>query len=415
MKKLAMHKTLISAALAAAMLLSLTACGAKDETPEETKAEGRAVEAETVELGDLSLESTVSGKVISGNSVSVYPGVTAEVKEIYVDVGDHVQAGQALCALDVQTYIDNLQTVEDNIATAQDNYNTTSATLASARDTYEKQKEILANSLKMAQDNYDNTCALFEIGAASQLEVDTAKNNLLSAQTSQSSTISSLEVGIMNYEATLRQIDATIGQLQASAATLRDNVAKGTVTAPVEGTVTAKNVVENAYASSSAPAFAVDEDNNMQVSVSVAESLLPKLSLGETVDVSIGALDMTVEGTVASIDPAAGMTQLYTVKVDLPGDLTGLVSGMFANVVFYTDTQTQVITVPTEAILTDEEGQYVFIVENGDTARRVDVTPGLAGKERTKIESGLSGGETLVTVGQAFLSDGDAVRIVEGE
>ena len=70
--------------------------------------------------------------------------------------------------------------------------------------------------------------------------------------------------------------------------------------------------------------------------------------------------------------------------------------------------------IPSEAILTSNNVQYVFVVD-GETARYQQVETGLSGNGVTEITSGLEAGEQLVTVGQAYLSDGDAVRIVSGE
>ena len=70
--------------------------------------------------------------------------------------------------------------------------------------------------------------------------------------------------------------------------------------------------------------------------------------------------------------------------------------------------------VPTQAILTKNEIQYVFVVEE-NTAKYVEVETGLTGSGVTEILSGLSEGQQIVTVGQAYLADGDAVRVVAGE
>ena len=58
--------------------------------------------------------------------------------------------------------------------------------------------------------------------------------------------------------------------------------------------------------------------------------------------------------------------------------------------------------------------QHVFVVEN-NAARYVEITAGLTGSGVTEVTSGLNAGDMLVTVGQTYLSDGDAVRIVSGE
>ena len=94
---------------------------------------------------------------------------------------------------------------------------------------------------------------------------------------------------------------------------------------------------------------------------------------------------------------------------------SGLFSGMFADVTFYTDTQNNVVVIPTEAIQTGVDGQYVYILDSEDLAHKVMVETGLVGDGVTEITAGLSGGERLVTVGQFYLSEGDPVRVVSGE
>ena len=102
------------------------------------------------------------------------------------------------------------------------------------------------------------------------------------------------------------------------------------------------------------------------------------------------------------------------VTLSVPADVGGLLSGMFADVTFRTDASENAVVVPTEAILTNGTEQHVFVVEN-NAARQVAVTTGLTGNGVTEITSGLQPGQQLVTVGQAYLSDGDPVRVVSGE
>ena len=87
---------------------------------------------------------------------------------------------------------------------------------------------------------------------------------------------------------------------------------------------------------------------------------------------------------------------------------------MFADVTFRTDVVEKTIVVPTEAILTSNDTQYVYVVEE-DTAKYVEITTGMTGSGVTEVTSGLSAGQNLVTVGQSYLADGDAVRVVSGE
>ena len=172
---------------------------------------------------------------------------------------------------------------------------------------------------------------------------------------------------------------------------------------------------EGGYVSASMPVAVVEGVDTMKVQVSVSEALVPKLGQGDEADVTISSLGVSTVGTIRGIEKAANaQTKLYTVTVALDEDIEGLLSGMFADVTFHTDTSADAVVVPTEAILTSGSTQYAFVVEDG-VAKYTEVTIGLTGNGVTEVTSGLSEGQQLVTVGQSYLADGTAVRIVSGE
>ena len=153
----------------------------------------------------------------------------------------------------------------------------------------------------------------------------------------------------------------------------------------------------------------------MEITAAVSESLVTRINSGDTAEVSVSAAGQSFEATVRSVDRTANaQTRLYNVTLTVPDGVAGLLSGMSADVNFLTDVKHNALMVPTEAILTGGDAQYVFVAEDG-TARYVEVTTGLTGSGVTEIVSGLSEGDLVVTVGQTYLADGDAVRIVEPE
>ena len=250
-----------------------------------------------------------------------------------------------------------------------------------------------------------NTKALYEIGAASQLEVDQAEINYQSALASKNSALAQLEAGIQNAKSGLEQLNVVM-----------DNVdTEGNVIAPMAGTLVTMNAAEGAYVSSSMPVAVIDGADQMKITASVSEALVPKLTIGDTAEVSVSAADQIFNATIRSVERSANLqTKLYTVVLTVPADVSGLLSGMFADVTFRTDVVEKTIVVPTEAILTSNDTQYVYVVEE-DTAKYVEITTGMTGSGVTEVTSGLSAGQKLVTVGQSYLADGDAVRVVSGE
>ena len=388
------QKRILSLALAAAMALSLTACGSKsdssssaDDTPT-----GVAVQVQPVTADTISTENKVSGKVVSDNESSVFVASSAKCTAVYVDAGDMVSAGQKLCTLDLASTISS--------------YNAANISYNSAVQSYQDQKNVFDSQIALYTKNVNDLKALKEIGAASQTEIDQAQLQLESAQATKNSTLSQLEAGMQSYKSNVEQLSTVLENVDGA----------GNVIAPISGTLVTLNAEENAFVSPSMPVAVIDGVDQMKISVSVSEALVPKLTIGDSVDVAVSAASQTFTGAIRSVEQAANaQTKLYTVTVSVPSDVSGLLSGMFADVTFHTDTASGAIVVPTESILTSGSTQYVYVVQDDNTAKYIEVTTGLTGNGVTEITSGLSAGQQLVTVGQSYLSDGAAVRVVSGE
>ena len=381
-----------AALLAPVLALMLTACGGEPVQNEDgNTAAGIAVQVETVSARDIATENKVSGKISADNETVIMIASTAKCTAVYFEAGDQVEAGDILCTLE--------------LGSALANYNAARIGYNGAVQSYNDQKAVLDKQVQLAADNVNNTKALFEIGAASQLEVDQAELNYSNAVAGRNSALSQLESGIQSAKSGLEQLDTALENVDAD----------GNVIAPMAGTLVTMNAAENSFISNSMPLAVIDGPDQMKVSVSVSEALVPKISIGAQADVYVSAIDASFSAVIRSVEQAANMqTRLYTVTLTVPADVGGLLSGMFADVTFFTDVSPDAVVVPTESILTSGGRQYVFIVEDG-AARSVEVSTGLTGNGVTEVTSGLSEGQQLVTVGQAYLHEGDPVRVVTGE
>ena len=384
------YQRVLAAVLAACMALALTACGGK-EPAEETGPAGIAVQVKTVTAGSIATENKVSGQISADNESVILIASAAKCTAVYKNAGDLVEAGDILCTLDLGSTLSS--------------YNAARISYQSAVQSYQDQKGILDKQVALASDNVANTKALFNIGAASQLEVDQAELNYQNAVAGRNSALAQLEAGMQNAKSGVEQLDTALENVDPN----------GNVLAPQSGTLVTMNATEGSYISNSMPLIVIDGAEQMKVTASVSEALVPKISAGDSADVTVSAANQKFTAVVRSVERAANMqTKLYNVVLTVPADVTGLMNGMFADVTFHTDAAEDTIVVPTEAILTSNGAQYVYVVEDG-TAKYVAVTTGLIGSGVTEVTSGLAEGQQLVTVGQAYLADGDPVRVVGEE
>lgn len=386
-------KRFLSLTVAGAMALAMTGCQSKEEdsSQQDDAAVGVAVQVQQVELNSIATDNNVSGKVAADSQTSIMVAAAAKCTAVYVEAGDEVKAGDKICTLDLASTIAA--------------YNAAKITYDSTVNSYADQKAVLDKQIALYEKNLKDTKALFDIGAASQAEIDQAELTLMGAKNQRETALSQLEAGMQSYKSNVQQLDQV----------LQDVDSKGNVIAPVSGTLVSLSATENGYVSASMPVAVINGAEQMKITVSVSEALVPKLAIGDQADVVVSAAGAQFSGTVRSVEKAANMqTQLYTVTLSVPAEVSGLLSGMFAEVTFHTDRADGVITVPSQAILTSGETRYVFVVEDG-AAKYVEVTLGMMGSGVTEVTSGLTAGQQLVTVGQSYLSDGDPVRIVSGE
>ena len=386
-------KRFLSLTVAGAMALAMTGCQSKEEdsSQQDDAAVGVAVQVQQVELSSIATDNNVSGKVAADSQTSIMVAAAAKCTAVYVEAGDEVKAGDKTCTLDLASTIAA--------------YNAAKITYDSTVNSYADQKAVLDKQIALYEKNLKDTKALFDIGAASQAEIDQAELTLMGAKNQRETALSQLEAGMQSYKSNVQQLDQV----------LQDVDSKGNVIAPVSGTLVSLSATENGYVSASMPVAVINGAEQMKITVSVSEALVPKLAIGDQADVAVSAAGAQFSGTVRSVEKAANMqTQLYTVTLSVPAEVSGLLSGMFAEVTFHTDRADGVIVVPSQAVLTRGDTRYVFVVEDG-TAKYVEVTLGMMGSGVTEVTSGLTAGQQLVTVGQSYLSDGDPVRIVSGE
>ena len=372
------------------MFLSLTSCAVQNESTYVAPA-GVAVQVQTVERTSIATDNRVNARVASDNETNVFVPTNALCTAVYVAQGDSVEAGDKLCTLDLSSMLASQTAAQVNYQAMVDQYN--------------NQKSLLEKQIALAENNLITTQKLFDIGAASKLEVDNAQLTLDQALMGRDSALAQLEAGILSGKSNLDQVNMVLEHVDG----------EGNVIAPVSGIVSTLTAVESSFVTASYPVAVIQGAEQMKIYAGVSESLIPALSVGALADVSVQTAGAAFAAEIRSVDRAPNMqTGMYGVTLAVPAGVTGMMPGMFAEVTFHTDSRDNTIVIPTQAILTNDDVQYVYVVEN-DAAVYTEITTGLAGNGVTEVTPGLESGQVLVTVGQTYLTDASAVRVVAGE
>jgi len=189
-----------------------------------------------------------------------------------------------------------------------------------------------------------------------------------------------------------------IAQLTAQQSTLNGELAQATITAPAAGVVESVDIVSGADAPSGS-AIVLDT-GGLQASVTVAETDLPKVKVGQAANVTVGAVGTTTTGKVLSIAPTAtggnSSVVTYAVLVSLGSQPAEARAGMTASVSLTVASANNVLAVPAIALLTGTDGYSVRVMATDGSVTTQAVTVGLVTSTLAQVTSGLSEGQRVV-------------------
>ena len=317
------------------------------------------------EIGVSTVPTTVSiiGTIAARYDMPIgVEGDTGRVAAIYVEAGDRVKRGQVLARL-------NVSVLEPQVANLE-------AALEQARAEAE-----------LADAEYRRAQAVGASGALSAEETQRRKSAGLTAA------------------AKVRVAAAQLAEAQA-------RLARAAVRAPTDGIILTRNVeVGQTATPGGEPLFRLSERGEVELRGQVAEQDLPLLKIGQLVNVRLTGTDHVYEGHVrllgAVIDP---QTRLGMARVALTPD-PNLRPGAFARAEV-TVSNAERAVLPQTAVLTDERGSYVLIVNSQHKVLRRAVRVSGMVQNGVTIDRGIGVKEQVVATAGAFLQEGEQVNPV---
>jgi len=290
----------------------------------------------------------LQGKIDAQDNVTAFPQSPGTITAIYVKAGQHVSRGQVMVQLDNSV-------LRQNIAQAQ-------AQADLAATVYQRQKN------------------LWDQKIGTEVQFLQAKTNMESAR---------------------KQVSA-----------LREQASMYTIKSPINGTVDQMDLKLGQVAQPGLTGIRIVNADNLKVKADVPESYGAKVSAGDKVKVIIPDMQDTINARVSFaakvIDPNS---RSFSVEVRLPssGKLRPNMTALL-NIVDYQ--KSDALVVPVNAIQKSENGDYVFVANNG-AAKKVVIKSGATYGGKTEIVSGLSKGDQVITAGAADLEDGDKIKIAQ--
>ncbi|ARN56882.1 efflux RND transporter periplasmic adaptor subunit [Sedimentisphaera salicampi] len=331
-----------------------------------------AQKTRNVELGEV--------KKLELNTGNSYPGtvnpcentrlsfrVSGPLVEVAAAPGDNVKKGDLLMQIDPRDYNDSISVLEANLARAK------------------------AEKLKTKLD-YDRAKKLFSQNVIPKADYDAAKSA---------------------YESAEASIQSTQAQLQIARHKLEDT----SLRAPYEGVITEQFAENHEMIQKGQVVMSMQDISRLEVDINVPENEIVNYELerGKEAGVKFPAFGEKLFSASLSEwnTSASNRTRTYQLTFTLDPQGSQLLPGMTAELSLKTNTQAGKTIVPAGAVVSlgrNRSAVWVYNEENGRASKKEVSAGRLYGSSKIVIESGLKGGETIVTKGADFITEDTELR-----
>jgi len=287
-------------------------------------------------------------------------GSGGRVVKVLVDAGSWVRAGQALAIVDRSVQAQQASQLAAQVTAARAN-------------------------AALAQSNYERAIALQGRGFVSKAEIDSKK-------------------------ATRDAANAEVRVAQAQLAATHAEIGRLNVVAPTSGLILARNVeVGQIVSPGSGALFRLAESGQMEMRAQLAQQDLAFVHVGMPAQVTPVGSDRSFTGTVWQVAPVIDpQSRLGDVRISVPYD-PSMRPGGFAEARITAGATTAPV-LPQSAVLSDDKGNYVYIVNGKNEVERRDIRIGNVSDTGVSVAAGLSGSEAVVLSAGPFLSPGQKVK-----
>lgn len=408
----------VVAAIAAAVILPKTLLKGKGSTQK------MQAKQNTIQLSKMDLTSSISatGTLESANSKTVSASVSnVKIKKVLVSEGDTVKKGQSLVTFDeseLQTTLsDAKESLSDTITQNASQLKSAKRKLSDAKETYTTQKKNLQKEVASAKKTYEAAKKAVS-QAKNEQEKTKANQTLQQAKSAYEQAVSqqtssnkqnkeSIENAKESVTTTENSNKKSLKEAQKSVDDATEALENCAITAPISGTITAVGV-EAGDTYSGGDMFEISDCSKFQVSTTVSEYDIANIKKGQKVVILTDATDDTeIQGEItyvalttgsslssssssssgngATAQSSAGggssssssSSSGYEVTIKVKDSNDKLRVGMTAKCSIILKEAKDVYAVPYDAIHTNNSGDSVIYVQDGNSKKEVTVTKGM--------------------------------------
>jgi RND family efflux transporter MFP subunit len=357
-----------------------------------------AVPVAKVTRETLARELVLAAEFRPYQEVDLHSKVAGYLKQISVDVGDRVRAGQVIAVLEIPEMADEeaqakaaKQHAEAEVERVKSDLERTKSAHEAAHLSYQRLADVMkARPNLIARQEIDDAFAKDRVAEA---QVATARAAIASAQ---------------------QQISVS----EAALARVRTLSAYTRITVPFAGVISKRfadpgAMIQAGTASNTQamPLVRLSEIDRLRLVLSVPESAVPGIRVGAPIEVRVGALHRNFTGHVSRFSSREQTsTRTMETEVDVTNTKGDLVPGMYADAMVTLERKENVLCVPVSALSISDGKASVLIVDvDGKLAAR-EVTLGMETADRREVLSGLAEGDLIVAGKRGTLRPGDTVR-----
>lgn len=341
---------------------------------------------------------TLSGVFHAYQQVDVHAKVAGYIRKIYVDVGDHVKAGQTLAVLEVPELDAEVAGAKAGMRRAKDAVTRAESNVNSAESIHVAYHAAYAR-LKQASE------ARPGLIAEQELDDSMAKDKDAEAK------VSSDKAALAEAQSQLSVAEADLQRMTA----MEDYTH---VTAPFAGVITkryadAGTMIQAGTSSDtqSMPVVQLAEYRKLRLVVPVPESVVPELQLGGVVQVHVSAMNQDFEGRVARFaDALSDETRTMHTEIDVKNADGALKEGMYAEAKLILKRHNDALTVPIQALERNSAGAMVFVVDAKGRVEKRQVKLGVEASDRVEVVAGLAENERVIVGNRGEVHEGERVQ-----